>query len=66
MAGPLIGDDALSFSLILLGFFFFFFLRLHGEYPFRIILHYGIAYWGVFGWLVLVQLCSQCIISPGS
>ena len=56
----------LSLSLILLGFFFFFFLRLHGEYPFRIILHYGIAYWGVFGWLVLVQLCSQCIISPGS
>ena len=55
----------LSLSLILLGFFFFF-LRLHGEYPFRIILHYGIAYWGVFGWLVLVQLCSQCIISPGS
>ena len=54
----------LSLSLILLGFFFF--LRLHGEYPFRIILHYGIAYWGVFGWLVLVQLCSQCIISPGS
>ena len=63
MAGPLIGDDALSFSLSYLSWFF---LRLHGEYPFRIILHYGIAYWGVFGWLVLVQLCSQCIISPGS
>lgn len=64
MAGPLIGDDALSFFLLSLSFLIF--LRLHGEYPFRIILHYGIAYWGVFGWLVLVQLCSQCIISPGS
>lgn len=47
MAGLLIGD--VSFFL---SFFFSLFLGLlwlHREYPFRIILHYGIAYWGVFG-----------------
>lgn len=49
MAGLLIGDDVILFffSSLFLGL-----LWLHREYPFRIILHYGIAYWGVFGWLV--------------
>ena len=56
----------LSFFLSLSLFLGLGLLWLHREYPFRIILHYGIAYWGVSGWLVFVQLCSQCIISPGS
>ena len=64
MAGLLIGD--VSFFLPFFLSLFLGLLWLHREYPFRIILHYGIAYWGVSGWLVFVQLCSQCIISPGS